>query len=329
MVKMASVKMTVIQAITNAIAVEMERDPTVVVLGEDVGINGGVFRATDGLLAKYGEKRVLDTPLAESGIIGFSVGLAAAGLKPVAEVQFDGFAYMMFHQFKYHASELFYRSRGKIPIPLVLRAPYGGGIRGLDQHSEGIEAFFTHMPGLKVVCPSNPYDAKGLLIASIRDPNPVVFLEPKRIYRAVKGDVPEEAYEVPLEKAAIAREGKDATVITWGAMTHHALDAAELLKDKASVEVVDLRTLNPLDEKTILDSVRKTGRAVVVQEAPRTGGFGGEIAAIIQEKALLEMKSPVPRLTGFDVPTPLARMEDYHLPNPKRIVKYVERAISF
>ena len=326
---MATQKMTVIQAITDAIAVEMARDPSVVVLGEDVGINGGVFRATDGLLQKYGPGRVMDTPLAESGIIGFSVGLAAGGLRPIAEVQFDGFTYIMFHQLKYHASELLYKTRGKIPVPLVLRAPYGGGIRALEFHSEAVEAFFCHMPGLKVVCPSNPYDAKGMLIASIRDPGPVVFLEPKRIYRAVKGEVPEEDYTVPLGKAAIAREGSDVTVIAWGAPVHQALEAAEIVKDKASVEVVDLRTLNPLDEETLLNSVRKTGRAIVVQEAPRTGGFGSEIAALIQEKALLELKAPVMRLTGFDIPTPLARMEDYHVPNPKRIAKYVDKIMSF
>ena len=323
-------KMTVIQAITNAIAVEMARDPTVVVLGEDVGINGGVFRATDGLLAKYGEKRVMDTPLAESGIAGLSVGLAAGGLKPILETQFDGFAYMMFHQFKYHASELHWRSRGKFNMQMVLRCPYGGGIRALEHHSEGIESFFVHMPGCKVVCPSNPYDAKGLLIASIRDPNAVVFLEPKKIYRAIKGEVPEEeAYTVPLGKAAITREGKDVSIITWGAQVHQALEAAEALKGKYDVEVVDLRTLSPLDEETLLNSVKKTGRAIVVHEAPRTGGFGAEIAALIQEKALLSMQSPVLRLTGFDTPVPLARMEDYNLPNAKRIAKYVEKAMSF
>ncbi len=323
-------KMTVIQAITNAIAVEMARDPSVVVLGEDVGINGGVFRATDGLLAKYGDKRVMDTPLAESGIAGLSVGLAAGGMKPILETQFDGFAYMMFHQFKYHASELHWRSRGKFNMQMVLRCPYGGGIRALEHHSESIEMFFVHMPGCKVVCPSNPYDAKGLLIASIRDPNAVVFLEPKKIYRSIKGEVPEEeAYEVPLGKATVTREGSDVSVITWGATVHQALDAAEALKDKYSVEVVDLRTLSPLDETTVLESVKKTGRAVVVQEAPRTGGFSSEIAALIQEKALLDMKSPVLRLTGFDVPVPLARMEDYNLPNSKRIAKYVEKAMSF
>lgn len=327
---MTMTKMTVIQAITNAIAVEMARDPAVVVLGEDVGINGGVFRATDGLLAKYGEKRVMDTPLAESGIAGLSVGLAAGGLKPILETQFDGFAYIMLHQFKYHASEMLYRSRGRFPMQMVLRTPYGGGIRALEHHSEAIEMFFVHMPGCKVVCPSNPYDAKGLLIASIRDPNPVVFLEPKKIYRSIKGDVPEEdAYEVPIGKAAVVKEGSDVTLLAWGAVVHQALEAAEMLKGKYSVEVVDLRTLSPLDEKTILDSVNKTGRAIVVQEAPRTGGFASELAAVIQEKALLSMKSPVLRLTGFDVPVPLARLEDYHLPNARRIAKYVEKAMNF
>ncbi len=321
--------MNMVDAINLALKQEMQKDKTVVVLGEDVGIDGGVFRVTDGLYKMFGENRVLDTPLAESGIVGVSIGMAINGFKPVAEIQFDGFLPPTFDQLLNHASRMRNRSRSRYHVPLVVRLPYGGGVKALEHHSDSPEAFLCHMPGLKVVIPSNPYDAKGLLVSAIRDPDPVVFLEPKRMYRAVKMEVPEDEYTVPLGEAKVVREGYDVTLIAWGAMVRTANEAADKLKDKASAEVVDVRTLNPLDEKTILNSVKKTGRVVIIHEAQRTGGFGAEIAAVISEKAMLNLKSPIQRVTGWDVIFPLPKLENYYLPNADRIIKAVEHLMEF
>ena len=312
--------LTLVQAVRDGLKSEMERDDDVLVLGEDVGENGGVFRATEGLIEEFGEDRVVDTPLAESGIVGTSIGMAAYGLKPVPEIQFSGFMYPAFDQIVSHAARLRSRSRGQFTCPMVVRAPYGGGIRAPEHHAESKEAFYVHEPGLKVVVPSTPYDAKGLLAASIRDPDPVIFLEPKLIYRAFRGAVPETSYTVDLGEAAVRREGEDLSVFTWGAMTRPTLSAAEsVAEDGIECEVVDMRTLSPMDTDTLLESFRKTGRAVVVHEAPKTGGLAGEITATIQEEALYYQEAPIHRVTGFDVPYPLYALEDYYLPEDTRI----------
>ena len=321
--------LTLVQAVREGLHDEMERDDSVLVMGEDVGENGGVFRATQGLIDEFGEDRVVDTPLAESGIVGTAVGMAAYGMRPVPEIQFMGFIYPAFDQIVSHAARLRTRSRGAFTCPLVVRAPYGGGIRAPEHHSESKEAFFVHEPGLKVVVPSTPYDTKGLLAAAIRDPNPVVFLEPKLIYRAFREDVPAEPYTVPLGEAAVRREGEDVSVFTWGAMTRPTMEAAENLAGDVDVEVVDLRTLSPLDEETIIGSFEKTGRAVVVHEAPRTGGLAGELIATLQEESLLYQEAPIERVTGFDVPYPLYALEDYYLPEPERIEDGIRDAVEF
>jgi len=299
-----SQNLTLVQAVRDGLKSEMERDDDVLVLGEDVGENGGVFRATEGLIEEFGDDRVVDTPLAESGIVGTSIGMAAYGLRPVPEIQFSGFMYPAFDQIVSHAARLRSRSRGQFTCPIVVRAPYGGGIRAPEHHAESKEAFYVHEPGLKVVVPSTPYDTKGLLAASIRDPDPVVFLEPKLVYRAFRGDVPEEPYTVELGEAAVRREGEDLSVFTWGAMTRPTLSAAEsVAEDGIECEVVDMRTLSPMDTDALLESFRKTGRAVVVHEAPKTGGLAGEITATIQEEALYYQEAPINRVTGFDVRT--------------------------
>jgi pyruvate dehydrogenase E1 component beta subunit len=321
--------LTLVQAVREGLHDEMERDDSVLVMGEDVGENGGVFRATQGLIDEFGEDRVVDTPLAESGIVGTAVGMAAYGMRPVPEIQFMGFIYPAFDQIVSHAARLRTRSRGAFTCPLVVRAPYGGGIRAPEHHSESKEAFFVHEPGLKVVVPSTPYDTKGLLAAAIRDPDPVVFLEPKLIYRAFREDVPAEPYTVPLGEAAVRREGEDVSVFTWGAMTRPTMEAAENLAGDVDVEVVDLRTLSPLDEETIVESFEKTGRAVVVHEAPRTGGLAGELIATLQEESLLYQEAPIERVTGFDVPYPLYALEDYYLPEPARIEDGIRDAVEF
>ncbi|MFC7228835.1 alpha-ketoacid dehydrogenase subunit beta [Salinirubellus salinus] len=323
--------LTLVQAVRDGLYGEMERDDDVIVLGEDVGKNGGVFRATQGLYDEFGEKRVIDTPLAESGIVGTSVGMAAYGLKPVAEMQFMGFIYPAFDQIISHAARLRTRSRGRFSCPLVVRAPYGGGIRAPEHHSESKEAFFAHEPGLKVVIPSTPYDTKGLLASAIRDPDPVIFLEPKLIYRAFREEVPDETYTVPIGEAATRREGDDVSVFTWGAMTRPTMEAAEQLAENEGIEcdVVDLRTLSPLDDEAILESFKKTGRAVVVHEAPKTGGLAGEITATIQEEALLYQEAPVKRVTGFDTPFPLYALEDYYLPEAARIADGIRETYEF
>jgi pyruvate dehydrogenase E1 component beta subunit len=322
--------MNIIQAINNALDYEMGRDGDVVLLGEDIGVNGGVFRATDGLLAKYGPDRVIDTPLSEAGIVGCAIGMAVYGLKPVAEVQFEGFLPPAYDHIVSHASRMRYRSRGRFTVPLVVRAPYGGGIHAPEHHSDSPEAAYAHIPGLKVVIPSRPSDAKGLLVSSIRDPDPVLFLEPKRIYRAFREEVPEGEHAVPLGKARVAREGKDLTIISWGAMLTVAIETAErAAADGHEIEVVDLRTLSPYDGDAILASVEKTHRAVILHEAPRTGGFGGEISAFIMEEALLHLEAPVQRVTGFDTPMPLPTMENLYLPSPERVMLAVEKVMEF
>ncbi|WP_304612840.1 alpha-ketoacid dehydrogenase subunit beta [Salinilacihabitans rarus] len=321
--------LTLVQAVRDGLATEMARDDDVVVMGEDVGKNGGVFRATEGLYEEFGEDRVIDTPLAESGIVGTAIGMAAYGLRPVPEIQFLGFIYPAFDQIVSHAARLRTRSRGRFTCPLVVRAPYGGGIRAPEHHSESTEAMFVHQPGLKVVIPSTPYDTKGLLTSAIRSPDPVVFLEPKLIYRAFRGEVPEEPYEVPIGEAAVRREGSDISVFTYGAMTRPTLEAAENLDGEVDVEVVDLRTVSPLDVDTIVESFKKTGRGAVVHEAPKTGGMGAEIAATIQEEALLYQEAPIERITGFDTPFPLYALEDYYLPEPARIEDGIRDAMEF
>jgi len=321
--------LTLVQAVRDGLHDEMERDDEVIVMGEDVGKNGGVFRATQGLYDEFGEDRVIDTPLAESGIVGTAVGMAAYGLKPVPEIQFLGFIYPAFDQIVSHVARLRTRSRGRFSAQMVIRAPYGGGIRAPEHHSESTESFFVHQPGLKVVVPSTPYDAKGLLASAIRDPDPVMFLEPKLIYRAFREDVPNDSYEVPLGEAATRREGSDISVFTWGAMVRPTMEAAEDLEGEIDVEVVDLRTLSPMDTDAIVESFKKTGRAAVVHEAPQTGGLGAEITATIQEEALLYQEAPVERITGFDTPFPLYSLEDYYLPEPARIEDGIRNAMGF
>ncbi len=322
-------ELTVVQAVTDALRTEMRKDPDVVVFGEDVGFNGGVFRATDGLQKEFGETRCFDTPLAEAGIVGAAIGMAMYGLKPVPEIQFQDFIFPAFDQIVNEAAKIRYRSGGQYTVPMVIRTPYGGGIRGGHYHSQSGEAYFTHTPGLKVVVPSNPYDAKGLLIASIRDPDPVIFLEPKRIYRAIKGDVPEGDYTVPLGTAAVPREGKDVSLYAYGAMVHVALDAAkEAQKEGISAEVVDLRSLLPFDGEAVLKSVRKTGRAVIVHEAPKTTGFGAEISAFIAEEAIEHLESPIYRVAGFDTPFPYALEHDY-MPTTERVLAAVRKAVAY
>jgi pyruvate dehydrogenase E1 component beta subunit len=320
--------LTLIEAINQALMQEMQNDQSVVVLGEDVGRDGGVFRATDGLWQKW-PNRVMDTPLAESGIVGTSIGLAVMGMKPIAEIQFEGFSYPAFDQIMSHAGKIRNRSRGKFHVPMVVRMPYGGGIKALEHHGEAPETFFAHIPGVKVVIPSTPYDAKGLLIAAIRDPDPVIFFEPKKIYRSFREEVPDEAYTVPIGKARVARQGKDLTIITWGAMVHLALQTAEAMKDKHDIEVIDLRTIVPYDLEAILASVKKTGRCIVLHEAIKTAGFGAEIAALLMENSLLDLAAPVLRVTGYDIPYPLAKLENYYLPDQKRLAKAIEQVMEF
>ncbi len=323
-------RLTVVQAIQDALAVELARDPSVLVLGEDVGRDGGVFRATDGLLDAFGSQRVVDTPLAESGIVGTSIGLALMGFRPVAEIQFLGFVYPAVNQLLAHAARYRNRTRGRFHVPLVVRSPHGAGIHAPEHHGEAYEAMFVNAPGLKVVLPSDPYDAKGLLLSAIRDDDPVVFLEPTRLYRAFRQEVPEGDYTVPLGKAAVKRAGSDVSILSWGAMVRVALEAAEkLAAEGVSAEVVDLRTLNPLDLDTVLASVVKTGRAVVVHEAPRAAGFGAELAALVQERAMLSLLAPVQRVTGFDTVVPYARMEDLYLPTPARVMAAVRATLEF
>ncbi len=322
-------QMTVLQAVNAALHQEMERDPNVVVLGEDIATLGGVFRATEGLLDKFGDLRVMNTPLAESGIIGTAVGMALYGMRPVAEIQFLDFIYPGFDQIVSEAAKMRYRSGGQFTCPMVIRSPYGGGIRGGHYHSQSSEAYFAHTAGLTVVIPSTPYDTKGLLLSSIRSGDPVMFLEPKAIYRSVKGEVPDEDYVVPIGKARLAREGSDVTLVAWGAMVHVASRAAKAASEKGiDVEVIDLRTIVPWDREAVLESVRKTGRVVILHEAPRTGGFGGEIAATIAERAIDSLRAPILRVTGFDTPFPYT-LEHVYMPDPKRTLAAIERSFHY
>jgi len=323
-------EVTLVEAVNLALARSMEEDPDVVVLGEDVGVNGGVFRATVGLQQRFGPERVIDTPLAELLISGVCVGMAAQGLKPVGEIQFMGFVYPCLDQMVNHASRLRNRTQGRLTCPMVLRTPCGAGIRAPEHHSESTEAMFAHIPGLRVVVASSPERAYGLLLAAIRDPDPVVFLEPTRIYRSGKAQVEDNGEALPLDVAFVLREGRDVTLISWGAMLKETLAAAdELAADGIAAEVIDLATLKPYDEDTVLASVAKTGRCVIVHEAARTGGFGGEIAALIAERALLSLLAPVARITGYDAIVPLPRLEQHYMPSVARIAGAARRCVHF
>lgn len=323
-------EVTMVEAINMALAWEMARDPTVIVLGEDVGVNGGVFRATVGLLARFGAERVLDTPLAETAIAGISVGMAAQGLKPVAEIQFTGFIYPALDHIVNHASRMRHRTRGRLSCPMVLRSPCGAGIHAPEHHSESVEAFFVHVPGLRVVIPSSPQRAYGLLLAAIRDPDPVIFLEPTRLYLLFRQEVADNGEALPLDVCFTLREGSDVTLVSWGATVYETLAAADALAAEGiSCEVLDVATLKPLDMGSILASVARTGRCVIVHEAARTGGLGAEIAAGLAERGLLSLLAPVERVTGYDVVVPLARLEYQYMPSVERIVAAVRKTLKF
>lgn len=324
-------KLTLVQAVQQALACALEADERVLLLGEDIGQNGGVFRATDGLQTRFGGHRVVDTPLAEAGILGTSIGLAVGGMVPIPEMQFMAFMYPGFEQMVSHIARLRSRSRSRYSLPMVIRVPFGGRIRAPELHSDSTEAFFAHTPGLTVVVPSNPYDAKGLLLASIASPDPVVFLEPMRIYRAFRDEVPEEPYTVPLGVAKIVKAGEDVTLITWGTMVRESLEVVSRLEEVQgrSVEVIDLRTLSPWDEETVFASVQKTGRAVIVHEAVGHVGLGAEISARIGEACILQLEAPVSRVTSFDVPPPLFSLEDWHAPTATRILRGLMDTLTF
>lgn len=328
--KTATKSLTMIQAINEGMRTVLEQDEMCLILGEDVGKNGGVFRATDGLQEVFGTDRVVDTPLSESGIIGTSVGLAVNGFKPIAEIQFMGFIYPAYDQIMTHVSRIRSRTMGRYSVPIVIRAPYGAGVRAPEIHSDSAESLFTHMPGLKVVCPATPYDAKGLLIAAVEDPDPVLYMEPMHSYRSFREEVPVASYTVEIGKGKKRIEGSDVTLITWGAMVPLVEKVAKQVgEDGISCEVLDLRTLYPLDEAIITESVQKTGRAVVIHEAPRTGGLGNDIVSIINDTAFLYLKAPVERVTGFDVPVPFFSLENHYLPTHERISKAIEKIINF
>ena len=322
--------LNIVQAVNQALKNELANDKTVVVYGEDVGVEGGVFRATEDLQKEFGADRVFDSPLAESAIVGTAIGMAINGLKPVVEMQFSGFMYPAFNQIITHVARMRNRSRGKYTLPMVIRTPYGGGIRALEHHSESTEALYAQIPGLTVVIPSTPYDAKGLLIAAIKSPNPVIFMEPKRIYRAFKQEIPEEAYEIPLGKAKIVQEGEDITIVAWGAMVRDVQKAMEIVKEKGiKPELIDLRTISPMDRESFIQSVKKTGRILVVHEAPKTLGLGAEIISIVNEKAFLYLEAPPTRLTGFDTTFPLPLGEKHYIPTPERIAKTIEDVVRY
>jgi pyruvate dehydrogenase E1 component beta subunit len=318
-----------VEAINDAFHVELARDPAVMVMGEDVGRAGGVFRATAGLRERFGESRCVDTPLAEAGILGTAVGLCMVGWRPVCEMQYDAFSYPCLDQLITHVGRYRWRTGGKMEFPLVVRMPYGGGVRAPELHDDSPETYYVHTPGVKVAVPSTPADAKGLLAAAIRDPDPVVVLEPKLIYRSERSEVPDGEHVVPLGKARLACEGSDLTLVAYGAMVPLCERVAEVLADEASVEVLDLRTLKPLDEEALLASAAKTGRVVLVQEAPRTAGFAAEVAAILAEKAILDLQGPVLRVTGFDVPYPYWKLEDAYMPSVERVVDAARRLLAF
>jgi pyruvate/2-oxoglutarate/acetoin dehydrogenase E1 component len=318
---------TLVEAVNEALHGEMERDGTVMVMGEDVGRAGGVFRATAGLLDRFGPDRCVDTPLAEAGILGTAVGLAMAGWRPVCEMQYESFSYPCLDQLICHVGRYHWRTNGAMEFPITIRMPTGGGVKAPELHEDSPETYYVHTPGVKVAIPSTPADAKGLLAAAIRSPDPVVVFEPKVLYRSPREEVPDGDHVVPLGKARVAREGTDVTLIAYGGMVSVALAAAEELD--ASAEVIDVRTLKPLDEETLLGSVAKTGRAVIVQEAPRVAGFGAEIAAVLAEKAILDLRGPVLRVTGYDAPFPFWSLEDEYLPTPPRVIEAVEQVLGF
>ncbi|WP_436358642.1 alpha-ketoacid dehydrogenase subunit beta [Mycoplasma sp. 480] len=321
-----------IGAVTNAIDLMMEQDAHVVLWGQDAGYEGGVFRATEGLQKKYGVERVWDTPIAEASMMGIGIGAALFGLKPIVEMQFQGFSYPAFQQLMTHAARYRNRSRGRFSVPLVLRMPMAGGVRALEHHSEAIEAMFAHVPGLKVVMPSTPYDTKGLMIAALNDPDPVVFLEPKKIYRSFKQQIPAEIYEVPIGKANVLVEGTDLTLVTYGAQVHDSIEAIKKLieeKSSISVELIDLRTIKPIDTDTIINSVKKTGRLLVVHEAVKSFSVSAEIITRVNEKAFEYIKAPLTRLTGYDITVPLARGEKYHAIDSDKIVSKIKEVVGF
>lgn len=322
-------KLTMVQALNLALRQEMEKDDSVIVLGEDVGRDGGVFRVTDGLIDRFGEQRVVDTPLAESAIAGASIGMAVYGLKPVCEIQFSGFAYQCFHQIENHAARLRWRSRGRYHVPMVLRAPYGGGVRALEHHSESREAYWAHTPGLKMVIPSGPRNARALLVSAIRDPDPVIFYEGKAIYRAFREEVPDREEALPIGKSQITREGKDLTLISYGASMRATLEAAYELKEKDGIEaeVIDLLTISPLDDELFVKSIQKTGRAAIVHEAPLSFGPGAEIVSRIMEKAFYYLEAPIARVAGFDIVFPLFARESHYLPGVQRIVRAARKVL--
>jgi len=322
-------ELTLVEAVNDALHVELERDPHVLVLGEDVGRAGGVFRATAGLHERFGSERCVDTPLSEAGVLGAAVGLCMAGWRPVCEMQYDAFSYPCLDQLITHVGRYRWRTRGAMAFPLVVRMPYGGGVRAPELHDDSPEAYYVHTPGVKVVVPATPADAKGLLAAAIRDDDPVVVLEPKLFYRTARGDVPEGDHVVPLGLARRVQEGRDLTLVAWGAMVGVCERAARMLAGEASVEVLDLRSLRPLDEDALLASAARTGRVVLVQEAPRTCGFAGELAAILAERAMLDLRAPVLRVTGFDVPYPYWQLEDWYMPSAERVVAAARRTLSF
>jgi len=319
-------ELLLVEAVNDALHTEMARDDDVLVMGEDVGRAGGVFRATAGLRDRFGADRCVDTPLAEAGILGTAVGLCMAGWKPVTEMQYDAFSYPCLDQLITHVGRYRWRTGGQMAFPLVIRMPYGGGVRAPELHDDSPEAYYVHTPGVKVAIPSTPADAKGLLAAAIRDPDPVVVFEPKLVYRTARGEVPEGEHVVPLGKMRVARKGNDLTIVAYGAMVAVAEAAADQLD--ASVEVLDVRSLKPLDEDTLLASIAKTGRAVIVQEAPRVAGFGAELAAVIAEKAILDLRGPVLRVTGFDVPYPFWQIEDAYMPSAERVVAAAQRLLT-
>jgi pyruvate dehydrogenase E1 component beta subunit len=323
-------KMTMVQALNLALQQEMERDESVIVMGEDVAVDGGVFRVTDELLDKFGKQRVMDTPLAESSIVGTAVGMAVYGLKPVCEIQFSGFSYLAFQQLESHAARMRWRSRGAYHVPLVLRTPYGAGVRALEHHSESREAYYAHTPGLKMVIPSSPRNARALLVSAIRDPDPVVFFEPKAIYRAFREEVPDEEETLPLGKAQVVREGTDLTMISYGAMMRPTLEAAQTLEEEDGVqaEVIDLLTIAPLDHATFAESVRKTGRVVVINEAPRSFGPAAEVVARLVEKSFWYLEAPIRRVTGFDIIVPLFAYEKIYLPDATRILRAARETLQ-
>lgn len=323
-------KMTMVQALNLALQQEMEKDDRVIILGEDVGVDGGVFRVTDGLINQFGDQRVLDTPLAESAIVGMSIGMALYGLKPVCEIQFSGFSYQNFHQIENHAARLRWRSRGRYTVSMVLRTPYGGGVRALEHHSESREAYWAHTPGLKMVIPSGPRNARALLVSAIRDPDPVIFYESKAVYRAFREEVPQKEETLPIGKPQLVRSGKDLTLISYGAMMRPTLQTADELKktDGVEAEVIDLLTIAPLDEEILIQSVKKTGRAVVVHEAPRSFGAGAEVVSRLMEKAFYYLEAPIERVTGFDVVIPLFSREKAYLPSTERILRAARKVLA-